>query len=68
MKTSTNEFQTWLDESIYDMVRFYPMNTSEYSVSEMLNSALNAVRGYEAGIFDTYKDAVETTTEIPLFE
>lgn len=63
-----NEFQAWLNESIYDSVRFYPMNTSEYSVSEMLESAFNAVRSYEAGIFDTYKPTVQTTTTVPTFK
>jgi len=63
-----NNFQTWLNDSNYDFVRFYPLNTSEFSVSEMLESASNAVKSYDANIyFNDYTDKVSTEIDTPQY-
>ena len=57
---NNNDFQAWMDNSIYTDVRFYPINSEESSTVDVLSSALHSVKVYENNQGNPYKDDVET--------
>ena len=65
MSDNKSRFQDWIDDNGYDYVRFYPMNTSAYGVTEMLESAYAAVIAFENGLGETYTDEIQSITDEP---
>ena len=65
MSDNKNKFQVWIEENGYDYVRFYPMNTAAYGVSEMLDSAYSAVVSFENGLGEKYIDDAVLITDEP---
>lgn len=56
-----SKIEQTLDENEIIDIRFYPKNTDQSAVSDLLDSAHKAITAYKAGKGKPYTDSVEAT-------